>query len=241
MRIIARLDIKNDFVIKGVNLEGLRKVGDPVQTAINYYQNGIDELIFIDSVASLYKRNNLYHIIEKSVKDIFVPLTIGGGIRSCKDIEMALRSGADKVAINSYATEKPNFIKEAVSNFGSSSIISYVEAKNIGEKKWEAYKYCGRERTGLDLIYWIKKVQDLGCGEILLTSIDYEGMQKGFDIELVNSFCNIVKVPLIISGGCGKISDIEIIKSKFINVSVALASVLHYKKIKIQKIKELFR
>ena len=116
-----------------------------------------------------------------------------------------------------------------------------MEAKNIGEKKWEAYKYCGRERTGLDLIYWIKKVQDLGCGEILLTSIDYEGMQKGFDIELVNSFCNIVKVPLIISGGCGKISDIEIIKSKFINVSVALASVLHYKKIKIQKIKELFR
>ena len=172
MRIISRLDIKNDFVIKGINLEGLRKVGDPVQTAKNYYQNGIDELIFIDSVASLYKRNNLYHIVEKSVKDIFVPLTIGGGIRSCKDIEMALRSGADKVAINSYATENPSFIKEAVSNFGSSSIISYVEAKNIGENKWEAYKYCGRERTGLDLIHWIQKVQDLGCGEILLTSID---------------------------------------------------------------------
>ncbi len=239
MRIIARLDIKNNFVIKGINLEGLRKVGDPIQTAIDYYSNGIDEIIFIDSVASLYKRNNLYHIIEKSVKDIFVPLTIGGGIRSCKDIETALRSGADKVAINSYATENPNFIKEAVSNFGSSCIISYVEAKNIGDMKWEVYKYCGREKTGLDVIDWICKIQDLGCGEILLTSIDYEGMQKGFDISLIKSVEKKIHVPLIISGGCGSISDIKEIKNNFKETSIALASVLHYKKIKIQETKNL--
>ena len=125
------MSLSGNFVIKGINLEGLRKVGDPIETALNYYKNGIDEIIFIDSVASLYQRNNLYHIIEESVKDIFVPLTIGGGIRSLKDIEMALKAGADKVAINSYATENPNFIKEAVNNFGSSCIISYIEAKEV--------------------------------------------------------------------------------------------------------------
>ena len=136
MRIIARIDIKNNYVIKGINLEGLRKIGNPIEIASKYYNEGIDEIIFIDAVASLYKRNNLYHIVDESVKNIFVPLTIGGGIRSLKDIEKALKSGADKVAINSYATERPFFLKEAVNNFGSSSIISYIETKEISEKKW---------------------------------------------------------------------------------------------------------
>ena len=143
MRIISRIDIKNEFVIKGINLEGLRKVGEPLEMATNYYNEGIDEIIMIDAVASLYGRNNLFNIIEKSVENIFVPITLGGGIRSLKDIDKALKSGADKVAINSYATENPNFIKEAVNNFGSSTITVYIEAKNVGKKRWEAFKNSG--------------------------------------------------------------------------------------------------
>ena len=237
MRIISRLDIKNNFVIKGINLEGLRKVGDPIDLATNYYNSGIDEIILIDAVASLYNRNNLFNIIEKISESIFIPLTLGGGIRSIKDIENALNSGADKVAINSHATENPNFISEAVKIFGSSTITIYIEAKKISEKKWEAYKYCGRERTHLDLIDWIKKTQDLGCGEHLITSIDYEGMQKGFDLEMLNSIYKHINVPLIFSGGCGKMEDIVNINQQYKNVSLSIASALHYKKITINQIK----
>ena len=140
MRIISRIDIKNEFVIKGINLEGLRKIGDPLEIATRYYDEGIDEIIMIDAVASLYGRNNLFNIIEKSVKKIFIPITLGGGIRSLDDIDRALKSGADKVAINSYATENPNFIKEAVKHFGSSTITVYIEAKNIGKKNGRLLK-----------------------------------------------------------------------------------------------------
>ena len=191
MRIISRIDIKNEFVIKGINLEGLRKIGDPLEIATNYYRDGIDEIMMMDAVASLYGRNNLFDIVEKSVKNIFVPITLGGGIRSLNDIDKALKSGADKVAINSYATENPNFIKEAVKNFGSSTITVYVEAKNVGEGKWEAYKNSGRDKTGLEIIDWIQKVQDYNCGELLITSIDYEGLQEGFDLELLNKLLKV--------------------------------------------------
>ena len=136
MRIIARLDIKNNFVIKGINLEGLRKIGDPISIANNYYEQKIDEIIYIDSVASLYRRNSLPDTIEKTSENVFVPMTVGGGIRSLGDIELLLKSGADKVAINSFGTEEPNFINEAVKNFGSSTIVIYVEAKKISEKKF---------------------------------------------------------------------------------------------------------
>ena len=237
MRIIARLDIKNNFVIKGINLEGLRKIGDPISIANNYYEQKIDEIIYIDSVASLYKRNSLPDTIEKTSENVFVPMTVGGGIRSLGDIELLLKSGADKVAINSFGTEEPNFINEAVKNFGSSTIVIYVEAKKISEKKWEVYKYSGREKTGLDLIYWIDKIQEFECGEILLTSVDYEGMKKGFDIEMVNQIYDKIKVPLILSGGCGNIEHIKYVKKNFNNVSVALASLLHYKIANIKEIK----
>tara|TARA_Y100000816_G_scaffold292026_1_gene285467 strand:+ start:387 stop:1109 length:723 start_codon:yes stop_codon:yes gene_type:complete len=238
MRIIARLDIKNNFVIKGVNLEGLRKIGNPLEIAQKYYNDGIDEIIFIDAVASLYRRNNLYKIIDNSVKNIFVPLTVGGGIRSLKDIEKALNSGADKVAINSFATENPKFIKEAVKNFGSSTIISYIETKQIKENSWEVYKYSGREKTGINLENWIKQVQDYGCGEILLTPIDYEGTQKGFDFNVLDKIYSSIRVPLVISGGCGKLRHIEDLKKKFPDISVALASALHYQNIDISTIKK---
>ena len=187
MRTISRIDIKNESVIKGINLEGLRKIGDPEKIAKEYYHDGIDEIILIDSVASLYGRNNLFDLIKKITKEIFVPITLGGGIRSLKDIENSLNSGADKVAINSKALEDPNFLSKAISNFGESTILVSIEAKKIGDEKWEAYKFCGREKTNLNIIDWIKKIQDKGCGEILLTSIDKEGTETGFDIELLEN------------------------------------------------------
>lgn len=241
MRTIARIDIKNESVIKGINLEGLRKVGNPIDIAKEYYSEGIDELLIIDSVASLYGRNNLFNLIKNITNEIFVPITLGGGIRSLKDIENSLNSGVDKVAINSKALEQPNFLKEAVSNFGESTITVNIEAKKIDDKKWEPYKFCGRERTNLDIVNWIKTIQNKGCGEILLTSIDKEGTETGFDIDLVNEVYELTDKPLIISGGCGKINDLQTIKQKFPNVSVALASVLHYKTLKISEIKKVMR
>ena len=237
MRIISRLDIKNEFVIKGINLEGLRKIGDPYTLSKKYYNEGVDEIILIDSVASLYSRNNLFHIVEKTVNDVFIPITLGGGIRSLKDISKALGAGADKIAINSYATENPNFINTSVNEFGSSTITIYIEAKKVGEKKWEVYKNYGRDKTGIDLIYWLNEIQDKNCGEILLTSIDHEGMQNGFDIELLNEIYELIKKPLIFSGGCGKLQDINEIKKNYKNVSLSIASAFHYEKIKLNELK----
>jgi cyclase len=238
MRIIARVDIKNNHVIKGINLEGLRRIGNPKNIIEKYYKEGIDEILIIDSVASLYGRNNLFDLIEDITKEVFVPITLGGGIKNLKDINRALNAGADKVAINSGAFENNNFLQKASKEFGSSTIVSYIEAKKISDKKWEPYKNCGREKTGFDLINWIEKVQNDGCGEILLTSIDCEGTENGFDLEmLINLKKNIIK-PLIISGGCGSMEDIIQIKNNFNHISVAIASLLHYDKIKILEIKK---
>ena len=240
MRIISRLDIKNNFVIKGINLEGLRKVGDPIELATKYYLNNIDEIIYVDAIASLYRKNTLSNLIFETSKKIFVPLTVGGGIKSYEDIEKALKLGADKVCLNSYATQNPKFIGSSVKNFGSSTIVIYIETKfNSDISDWEVYKYSGRERTGIKLINWIETVQEMGCGEIMLTSIDYEGAQKGFDIKLIKKIINKIKVPLIISGGGGKYEHILNLKKEFKNVSVALASALHYDKININKLKKI--
>lgn len=238
MRIIPRIDIKNNYVIKGINLEGLRKIGDPKEIIENYSNDEADEILIMDSVASLYGRNNLFSFIKEITNEVFIPITLGGGIKSLKDIESALNSGADKVAINSGAIEDKNFISKASKTFGSSTIISSIEAKKISQEKWEPYINCGREKTGLNLIDWIKKVQDDGCGEILLTSIDREGTEEGFDIDLIKSIYDIIYKPLIVSGGCGSIEDINYIKKKFKDCSVSIASVIHYKKYKIQNIKK---
>tara|TARA_A100001011_G_scaffold336814_1_gene366584 strand:- start:3587 stop:4327 length:741 start_codon:yes stop_codon:yes gene_type:complete len=238
MRIISRLDIKNNFVIKGINLEGLRKIGEPKTIIEKYYKEKIDELLIIDSVASLYGRNNLFDFIKKITKEIFVPITLGGGIRSLSDIEKALNSGADKVSINSQALSEPKFLQEATKNFGESTIVVNIEAKEISPNNWEPYKFCGRERTNINLNDWLKKIHDFGCGEILLTSIDKEGTESGFDLRLLDSIYNIISKPLIMSGGCGKLEDISYIFENFKYTSVALASVLHYQKLNIKKIKD---
>ena len=237
MRIVVRLDIKNNFVIKGINLEGLRKVGDPSELLTKYYIEGADEILLVDAVASLYGRNNLFNIIEKAVKKTFIPITLGGGIRSIDDIKKALDSGVDKIALNTYATENPEIIERAVNLFGSSTIMMNIDAKKIHTANWEVYKNYGREKTGLEVKNWIKSIQKLGCGEILLTSIDKEGLEKGYDIPLLEYIYSEVKVPLIMSGGCSSKNDVDNIKKKFPNVSVSMASILHYNKFKIKELR----
>ena len=235
MRIIARLDVKNNFVIKGINFEGLRKIGDPLKLAKKYYEEKIDEIMFIDAVASLYDRNNLFNIIDQSTKEIFCPITLGGGIRSLEDIDKALKSGADKVAINSHAIENPQFIKQAVENFGSSTILVNIEAKKINNV-WEIYKFYGREKTGIKLLEWLDTVQEMDCGEIILTSIDKEGLQTGMDFELLDYINDKINRPLIFSGGFNNLDELKKIK-KHPFISIAIASVLHYQTLKVQDIK----
>jgi len=236
-RIIARLDIKNEYVIKGIHLEGLRKVGNPNELAKKYYAQGIDEIIFMDAVAAYYDRNSLSEIIKEASKDIFVPITVGGGIRKIADIQEALNAGADKVAINTQAIQNPEFLTQASKVFGSQCIVSSIVAKKIASNKWEAYIENGREPTGVDVVDWAQKVQALGAGEIMLTSIDKEGTKKGFDLELNKTVSTVVTIPLIASGGAGKEEDIaNVLNIEGIDAS-ALASTLHYKLIQIDELK----
>jgi len=236
-RIIARLDIKNEYVIKGIHLEGLRKVGDPNLLAKKYYDEGIDEIVFMDAVAAYYDRNSLSHIIEKACEEVFVPITVGGGIRTIDDIKKALNSGADKVAINTKAIENPNFIKEASEIFGSQCIVASVVAKKIADNKWEAYIENGREPTGVDVITWVKKLEKLGAGEIMLTSLDKEGTKKGFETELYKEVENVVSIPLIASGGMGKSKDAVNLFRKVNIDAIATASTIHYNIEDIKSIK----
>jgi len=236
-RIIARLDIKNEYVIKGIHLEGLRKVGNPNELAKKYYVQGIDEIIFMDAVAAYYDRNSLSEIIKEASKDIFVPITVGGGIRKISDIQEALNAGADKVAINTQAIQDPEFIAQASKIFGSQCIVSSIVAKKTAPNKWEAYVENGREPTGVDVVEWAKKVQALGAGEIMLTSIDKEGTKKGFDLELNSAVSSAITIPLITSGGAGNKEDIvDILTIEGID-AVALASILHYNILQIDTIK----
>jgi len=242
MRVISRLDIKNEFVIKGIHLEGLRKVGDPIDLAVEYYRSGIDEIIFMDAVASLYDRNNVFHIIEKACKQVFIPITIGGGIRTLVDIEKALIAGADKVAINTGAVKSPQLINEAALRFGSQCIVASIEAKSqAADNSWQAYVNNGRENTDKDLVQWTKELEDRGAGEIFITSIDQEGTKKGFDVDLIQAVNDAVKVPVIACGGMGEKKHIQQLIKKTTPSAIACASVLHYKKMSISEIKNLIR
>ncbi|RHX86315.1 imidazole glycerol phosphate synthase subunit HisF [Leptospira stimsonii] len=228
VRLIARLDIKGPNLIKGIHLEGLRVIGSPSEYAIRYYEQGADELIYMDCVASLYGRNNLSDIVKNAAHNVFVPITVGGGIRSVEDVTHLLRCGADKVAINTAAVANPNLISDVARRFGSQCMVLSVEAKEVGAGKWEVYTDNGRERSGLDVIEWIKRGVSLGAGEILLTSIDREGTRKGFDIPLISAVTKDVTVPVIASGGMGKPEDIiDAVKLGDAD-GVAMADILHY-------------
>lgn len=227
IRIIPRLDIKGPNLVKGIHLEGLRVLGKPWEFAYKYYQDGADELIYMDVVASLYGRNSLCDIIEKTAENIFVPLTAGGGIRSLEDIRKILRAGADKVAINTAAIQNPDLISDGAKAFGSQCIVVSIEAKQINNG-YEALTDNGRETTGKDVFEWAKEVEGLGAGEILLTSIDREGVGSGYDLELTKKIAEMVKIPVIACGGCGKPEHIVEVIEKGLADAVSVASIFHY-------------
>ena len=237
IRIIARLDVKGSNLIKGIHLEGLRKIGNPNVFARGYYDQGIDEIIYMDIVASLYERNNLLNIVRQTTEDIFIPITVGGGIRSVEDVREALRAGADKVAVNTAAIKRPGLIQDISSKFGSQCMVLSIEAKRIGDRKWEAYCDNGREKTGVDVVEWAREGCRLGAGEILLTSVDREGTRKGFDCELVREVSTGVMIPVIASGGMGGFSDFaEVVESGHAD-AVAVASVFHYGEITVMDLR----
>jgi cyclase len=233
IRLIARLDIKGRNLIKGIHLEGLRVMGSPNEHALRYYLQGADELIYMDCVASLYGRNHLGDIVKAAAKNIFVPMTVGGGIRSVDDATEILRAGADKVAVNTAAVTNPKLITAIAQRFGSQCMVLSIEAKQVGAENWEVYTDNGRERTGLDVVEWGKLGVAMGAGEILLTSVDREGTRKGFDIALVKAVSAEVAVPVIASGGMGKPEDLLEVVNEGGADAVAMADILHYKRAEI--------
>jgi cyclase len=228
IRLIPRLDIKGPNLIKGVHLEGLRVVGDPGEFARRYYEDGADELIYMDVVASLYGRNSLRDIISRTARDVFIPLTVGGGVRTADDVRELLRAGADKVAINTAAVKRPALIAEASKAFGSQCIVLSIEAKRSGVG-WEVFTDNGRERTGLDVVDWARQGVALGAGEVLLTSVDQEGTRRGFDVDLVRIVTTTVRVPVIACGGMGAIDHLDDVCRQGHADAIAMATVLHYR------------
>lgn len=228
IRLIARLDIKGPNLIKGVHLEGLRVVGDPGEYARRYFEAGADELIYMDAVASLYGRNNLTEIVNRAARDVFIPMTVGGGVRSVDDVRTLLRAGADKVAINTAAVRRPELITEVAQRFGSQCMVLSIEAKRARPGCWEAFTDSGREHTGLDVVEWARRGAALGAGELLLTSVDQEGTTKGFDVDLVRTVSRAVSVPVIASGGMGRLEHLEDVVKRGGADAVAMARVLHY-------------
>ncbi len=241
VRLIARLDIKGPNLIKGVQLEGLRVVGDPQEYARRYYDQGADELIYIDIVASLYGRSKLTEIVRHTAHDVFVPLTVGGGVRSTDDVRDLLRAGADKVAINTAAVRRPELITEVARRFGSQCMVLSIEAKQQAPGRWEVFTDCGRERSGVDAVEWAKRGVQLGAGEILLTSIDREGTRKGFDVELTKAVSGTVTVPVIASGGYGEAQHLHDVVQRGMADAVALADALHYDRTTLPEVRRSAR
>jgi len=238
VRIISRLEVKGLNVVKGIQMEGLRVVGKPEELSDNYFKQGIDEIIFSDIVASLYNRNHLSELVNTVANKIFIPLCVGGGIRKIDDIRNLLRSGADKISINTEATKSPALIEAAAKTYGSQCIVSSIHAKKIAEGKWEPYIENGRERTHLDVVDWAKRLESLGTGEIMLISVDKDGTRKGFDIDLIKSVSDSVSIPIIACGGAGSLEHIEELFQKTNISAVALSNILHFNKFNVSSIKE---
>lgn len=229
LRIIPRLDIKGPNLVKGIHLEGLRVLGKPERFARHYYETGADELLYMDVVASLYGRNNLLDIVERTAREIFIPLTVGGGLRSLEDIRNMLRAGADKAALNTAAVRRPELVREAARKFGSSTLVVSIEAIRRPDGSYEAYTDNGREKTGLDAVAWAVRAAELGAGEILVTSIDREGTGRGFDLELTRRVSRAVPVPVIACGGAGTPEHVREAAADGAAQAACMASLLHYR------------
>jgi imidazole glycerol-phosphate synthase subunit HisF len=240
IRLIARMDIKAPNLIKGIHLEGFRVMGPPDEFSQRYYEQGIDEILYMDAVASLYERNGLVPLVQKVAQSVFIPLTVGGGIRSVEDARVILRAGADKVAVNTAALKRPQLIREIAESFGSQAVVLSVEAKKRPDGRgWEAYTDNGREHSGRDVIEWVQEAGRLGAGEVLVTSIDQEGTRKGFDVALVESVRKVINLPLIASGGFGSQDHLREVVQNGGADAVAIADAYHYNRFKISDTRKM--
>ena len=228
LRIIPRLDVKKEWLIKGVQMEGWRKVGDPVKIAKKYAEDGADELIFLDVVASLYQRNNLIDIVRDVASSVFIPLTVGGGIRKIDDVKTLLANGADKITLNTAAIERPSLISDIADQFGSQAVVVCIEAVQSSLCLWEAMTDNGRNKTNKDVILWAKEAEMRGAGELLITSIDNDGIGKGFNIELIQQITDAVNIPVIASGGLSNPSHLENLINLTDASGAAIAQALHF-------------
>ncbi len=239
-RIIPCLDVNNGRVVKGVNFVGLKDAGDPIEVAKRYNDEGADELCFLDITASSDGRDTIVHVVEEVAKQLFIPLTVGGGIRKIDDISRLLNVGCDKVSLNSSAVDNPNLIYEAANKFGSQCIVVAIDVKKNDKGSYNVFVHGGRKDTGLDAIQWAKKVYDLGAGEILLTSMDSDGTKAGYDLTMTSVISNSVQIPVIASGGAGTMQHILQAFQNGADAALA-ASIFHYKEIEILKLKEFLR
>jgi cyclase len=240
-RIIPCLDVKGGRVVKGTNFVGLKDAGDPVELAARYDLECADELVFLDITASVEKRKSVLDVIDRTASRVFMPLTVGGGISSVQDIRNCLNAGADKTSLNTAAVKNPDLLREGALSFGNQCIVLAVDAKRCGEQKWEVYINGGRTPTGMDCLEWVKKAVSLGAGEILLTSMDADGTQDGYDIPLTRAVSEAVPVPVIASGGAGTLEHFYEVLTAGKADAVLAASVFHYRKFTIRQVKEYLR
>ena len=241
-RVIPCLDVKEGRVVKGVKFLGLKDAGDPVEAAKFYDRSGADELVFLDITASHEKRNTMLDVVRRTAEQAFMPLTVGGGVRTCEDIRELLKAGADKVSLNTAAVERPALVKEAARRFGSQCVVVAIDAKRAGKaKKWQVYTHGGRKNRGMDVVVWAKKVERLGAGEILLTSMDRDGTRDGYDLELTRAVSQAVRVPVIASGGVGNLEHLAQGLTKGKADAVLAASIFHFKEHTIKQAKQYLK
>ena len=240
-RIIPCLDVKDGRVVKGTNFVGLRDAGDPVELAAKYDEEGADELVFLDITASSDKRNTMVQVASDCASQVFIPFTVGGGIRTTEDMRALLKAGADKISLNTAAIKRPELISEGAERFGRQCIVLAVDARRNGENSWEVYINGGRTPTGLDCLEWVRKAVDLGAGEILLTSMDADGTKAGYDIPLTRAVSEAVQVPVIASGGAGELSHFYDVLTEGKADAVLAASVFHYGQFSIKQVKEYLK
>lgn len=237
-RIIPCLDVRDGKVVKGVNFVGIQEVGDPVECARAYMEQGADEIVFLDITATSDNRDTIVDVVRKTAQQVFVPLTVGGGIRSVEDFSKLLRAGADKVSVNSSALKNPQLIADAADKFGSQCVVVAIDAKRMEDGSWHAFVAGGRKDTGIDAVEWAAKACELGAGEILLTSMDADGTKKGFDLDLLNAVIARVNIPVIASGGCGSLEHFSEVFEKTGSDAALAASLFHYKELTVGQVKE---